>query len=396
MSVSHVNAQRLYVDGVVSVPEKGEANIVLKYESGGKDITGYGFTINLPTGLSFVFENGSIKMTYVDGKGFLATYQNGNFGFLPQSPGNKVSGGTGELLILTIKADETLKAGDSFDIEITDASFTDEQLAEVSVPNSTFTVKIVENIVTLDENSTTAPTAAQNVNVLVKRSVKPSNWGTICLPFSMTEEQVQAAFGDGAKLADFDGTEIELDDNNKVCGITVKFVSASSIQANHPYLLQATKEIKYDEGFKVVNVSVNPAKTLEVGKDLQYDEDEDDDVPTSFFYGVYVPTVLDKATYLFLSGNKFYYSNKTTTMKGFRGYFKLQKQLAPEYKDISSSVNVKVSIDDEATYIDGITNGMRVEGVYDLSGRKIKLENGDVTKLQKGVYIINGKKVTIK
>ena len=78
------------------------------------------------------------------------------------------------------------------------------------------------------------------------------------------------------------------------------------------------------------------------------------------------------------------------------GYFKLQKQLAPEYKDISSSVNVKVSIDDEATYIDGITNGMRVEGVYDLSGRKIKLENGDVTKLQKGVYIINGKKVTIK
>ena len=249
---------------------------------------------------------------------------------------------------------------------------------------------------TLDENSTSAPEAAANVNVLVKRSVKPSNWGTICLPFSMTEEQVQAAFGDGAKLADFDGTEIELDDAKKVCGITVKFVSASSIQANHPYLLQATKEIKYDEGFKVENVSVNPVKTPQVGKDLQYDEDEDDDLPTSFFYGVYVPTVLDKVTYLFLSGNKFYYSNKTTTMKGFRGYFKLQKQLAAEYKDISSSVNVKVSIDDEATYIDGITNGMRVEGVYDLSGRKIKLENGDVTKLQKGVYIINGKKVTIK
>ena len=32
---------------------------------------------------------------------------------------------------------------------------------------------------------------------------------------------------------------------------------------------------------------------------------------------------------------------------------------------------------------------------YD-EARKIKLENGDVTKLQKGVYIINGKKVTIK
>ena len=36
------------------------------------------------------------------------------------------------------------------------------------------------------------------------------------------------------------------------------------------------------------------------------------------------------------------------------------------------------------------------EGVYDLSGRKIQLQDGDLNKLQKGVYIINGKKVTIK
>ena len=312
------------------------------------------------------------------------------------NPTTALSGSKGTLVKLAVDVTADFSLDTELDGAIKRVRFAGTNGSTTVFEDITFKLKVVENIVTLDENSTTAPEAAANVNVLVKRSVKPSNWGTICLPFSMTEEQVQAAFGDGAKLADFDGTEIELDDNKKVCGITVKFVSASSIQANHPYLLQATKEIKYDEGFKVVNVSVNPVKTPQVGKDLQYDEDEDDDLPTSFFYGVYVPTVLDKVTYLFLSGNKFYYSNKTTTMKGFRGYFKLQKQLAAEYKDISSSVNVKVSIDDDATFIDGITNGMRVEGVYDLSGRKIKLENGDLTKLQKGVYIINGKKVTIK
>ena len=54
-------------------------------------------------------------------------------------------------------------------------------------------------------------------------------------------------------------------------------------------------------------------------------------------------------------------------------------------------------VDGEATSVDGIPSYQHVlEGVYDLSGRKIQLENGDLNKLQKGVYIINGKKVTIK
>lgn len=35
-------------------------------------------------------------------------------------------------------------------------------------------------------------------------------------------------------------------------------------------------------------------------------------------------------------------------------------------------------------------------GVYDLQGRKMKIENNDLNSLQKGVYIIDGKKVTIK
>ena len=54
-------------------------------------------------------------------------------------------------------------------------------------------------------------------------------------------------------------------------------------------------------------------------------------------------------------------------------------------------------VDGEATSVDGIPSYQRVvEGVYDLSGRKIQLQDGDLNKLQKGVYIIDGKKVTIK
>ncbi|MBQ6194098.1 MAG: hypothetical protein IJK43_06710 [Prevotella sp.] len=399
--VSFANADNIIkVESPAEVPQGGTGFIEVLYNFDQENyFANYSFDIFLPEGVTLNTskivkgdchsENHPKNYTIKENDGFYSLA-------IMSNPTTALTGTSDVLVKLAVDVDASLALNTELDGAIKNIRFASTGGSTTVFNDIEFKLKVVENIVTLDENSTSAPEAAANVNVLVKRSVKPSNWGTICLPFSMTEEQVQAAFGDGAKLADFDGTEIELDDAKKVCGITVKFVSASSIQANHPYLLQATKEIKYDEGFKVENVSVNPVNTPQVGKDLQYDEDEDDDLPTSFFYGVYVPTVLDKVTYLFLSGNKFYYSNKTTTMKGFRGYFKLQKQLAAEYKDISSSVNVKVSIDDEATYIDGITNGMRVEGVYDLSGRKIKLENSDVTKLQKGVYIINGKKVTIK
>ena len=83
-------------------------------------------------------------------------------------------------------------------------------------------------------------------------------------------------------------------------------------------------------------------------------------------------------------------------MKAFRAYFDLYYTISDEYKTKVSASNVKILVDGEATSIDGYGVQRVVEGVYDLSGRKIKLENGDVSKLQKGVYIIDGKKVTIK
>ena len=390
MSVSHVNAQRLYVDGVVSVPEKGEANIVLKYESGGKDITGYGFTINLPKGLSFVFENGSIKMTYVDGKGFLATYQNGNFGFLPQSPGNKVSGGTGELLILTIEADETLKAGESFDIDITDASFTDEQLAEVSVPNSTFTVKIIENRIVLDETSTTVPEAAENVNVLVKRTIKSDKWNTICLPFAMSDDQVKAAFGEGVQLADFDGCEFDGDKDNPSTFIHVKFVTASAIEANHPYLIKISDLISE---FRVDNVTISAEDNPGINKDVvSYKVGRDTYYKYNSFLGTYVPTSVPKGA-LYINSNKFYYSTGGSTIKGFRGYFDFQVSWLEEQP---YDAKIDILVDGDATSVEGFNVQHVVDGIYDLSGRKIQLEGNDLNKLQKGVYIIDGKKVTIK
>jgi transcription antitermination factor NusG len=82
-----------------------------------------------------------------------------------------------------------------------------------------------------------------------------------------------------------------------------------------------------------------------------------------------------------------------TKIKAFRAYFTLQDVLSSVE---NANAKISFSINDEATSIDGINSYRVVDGVYDLSGRKIQLENGDMNKLQKGVYIINGQKVTVK
>jgi hypothetical protein len=253
------------------------------------------------------------------------------------------------------------------------------------------TILTVVDGVVLDENSTTAPVAVANTKVTVKRTINAGEWGTICLPFDMTEAQVQAAFGEGAQLADFNGTEITRDGDELVKAITVNFVSASSIQANHPYLIKATKDVTHDEGFKVENVTITPSTSLIVESDYNEEEDE----YTSFFYGVYIPTTLTKLKFMFLSGNNFYYAKANTTqVKGFRGYFEFPALVNTKYRTITSAgVKMQVNVDGEPTRVNDLQIANTNEGVFTIDGKKL---NSDVTKLPKGVYIIDGKKVAIK
>lgn len=399
LGVCQMSAQTIVFEPVVEVPLDGKAQVAVKYETGGLRITTYSLNFDLSEaeGLSLTQKDGGVDfVTDSKNSAFNVSATATGIGATAKNTSVSLDGTAGTLGTVTFEAKSPLTVGQEVTVKVNKLSLVeyteDERLVTIELPETSFTVKIVENLVTLDENSTTAPEAAENVNVHVKRSVKAGNWGTICLPFAMTEDQVKAVFGDGAKLADFDGTELIKDEEELISEIKVKFVTATSIAANHPYLLKSENDIKYEEGFKVEGVTIKPTSKPTVSKDYVEDEEE----YYSFFYGVYVPTTLTSKVWLFLSGNKFYYSNGETKMKGFRGYFKLQKPLAAKYKDLSASARINIAIDEEPTAIDGMGFNRVVEGVYDLSGRKIQLENGDLNKLQKGVYIIDGKKVTIK
>lgn len=238
----------------------------------------------------------------------------------------------------------------------------------------TFKVNVV-NFLVLDETSTVAPVAATGVNVKVKRTINANEWSTICLPFAMSEEQVKAAFGNDVELKDFSSWSSETNIDDEIVSINVGFTSVSAIEANHPYVIKVSTAISE---FTVDGVDIDPADAeVVVGKGKT----------KGTFYGNYVAGTEVPEENLFISGNKFYYSTGSTTIKAFRGYFELKDVLDSYYDEAPSRVVFDFG---DVTGIQKVSAQGQNDGIYyDLSGRRVE-------KPSKGVFIVNGKKVIIK
>ena len=228
----------------------------------------------------------------------------------------------------------------------------------------------ISNTITLDEESTTAPSAFDGVNVKVKRTINASEWSTICLPFAMTEAQVKTAFGNSVKLGDFKGYTYD-DDGDK---ITVKFDAATAIEANHPYIIKVENAVSE---FTAEGVTIDPQEAeINFGTSRK---------PKAFIGNYVAGTTLENGT-LFLNEGKFWYSVGATKIKAFRGYFDFTDYLA-DFEDNYAEAKVFINFDD-VTRIKDIQDAQENNSIYTLDGRRVGR-----TPKTKGVYIQNGKKV---
>ena len=218
------------------------------------------------------------------------------------------------------------------------------------------------------------------VDVRVLRTINANEWSTICLPFSMSADQIQTAFGDDVtvELADAVSYETTEDDDDNIVSITINFnnVSPLAIEANHPYIIKVDKKIT---SFDVDGVDVNPATSVS-GRRKKIGTG-------SYIIGNYENQMEVPEFSLFLNGNKFWYSTGATKMKAFRAYFTLRDVLT-EVDEAAARIGFCF---DEATGIrdnnrETITNNR----YYDLQGRSVG------TPARKGLYINNGKKVVVK
>ena len=276
----------------------------------------------------------------------------------------------------------TAAIGTQLQLTVKDIIIIKQSGEKVSLDDVPFTITIGEadDRVKLDETSTTMPTAAENVNVLVKRTIKANQWSTICLPFDMTAEQVSAAFGDDVELADFSGYEPVEDDGGDIVGITVKLTSANSIEANHPCLIKVASAVTE---FSVDNVTIDPEEEPVVAAVKRTRKQ------WSELIGTYVAQTVVPEKTLFVSDNAFWYSVGATKMKAFRAYFDFYDVLTEVDESYS---RVALLFEEETTGIKSIDNGQLTidnGAVYDLQGRR-------VAKPSRGLYIMGNKKVLIK
>ena len=214
-------------------------------------------------------------------------------------------------------------------------------------------------VTALDENSDNTIADASDAYVTLNRSFSTEYYNSLVLPFSLTADQVTAAFGEGTTVYSYSNTD----------GDNINFAtSTTGIDANTPVLIKtATKSTSF--AFPNVDI-VNNATPTAPGKNWN-------------FVGSYNAKTVIPADAYEMFNNTLYKSNGTDSyfIKGFRAY------IAPA---AVTSAKPMLIINGVATSIDKVITNIDKDGnLYNLAGQR-------VSKNAKGIVIKNGKKVINK
>lgn len=224
-------------------------------------------------------------------------------------------------------------------------------------------------------------------SIKIDRSfIADGGWYTICLPFSLTEDDIKKQFKD-AVFQCFNGVEQQ----DKT--INLKFIKVTTTEAGKPYLIKPIKDITAAD-LTFINKQIEQTTPVDVSYMLESDANK-----TFTFKGVFSPFTADSEELAdknikFLSGEKgmdLVSPNGTGTMKCYRAYF-----VFPGKKGIVET-EAKITNHDEATAVQHVKRqeAETEHVVFSISGQKMgKVKNA--SQLPKGVYIINKKRIMVK
>ena len=269
---------------------------------------------------------------------------------------------------------------------------------------------------------------------------KDGNWNTLCLPFEMTAEHVAAQLAgctlmeidvdnyydannipyekrndgkyyNGSTEYDGDVTALHQTGFDATSGkLYLYFKDATSITAGKPYIIKWSKPDNYvaynGENAKTCSDLVSPEFTgVKVWNYNPATKATTSDDGYLTFQGTYAPIewTAENKSVLFLGVGKnnqnqdvstLYYPNGTakTTLGAFRAYFQLNNGL-----EVGTSAGVKefkLSFGDSEDSADGIGEidsltpalSKGEEAIYNLTGQRL-------SKMQRGINIVNGKKI---
>lgn len=237
----------------------------------------------------------------------------------------------------------------------------------------------------------------QYKTITLNRTFTADNWESICLPFTMTEKEVEDNFGVGTELIIMNSAYVE----GTTLNLGFVYHEIQSILAGYPYLIKPTTTTSaVTVSNKIIDRDA-PQMTF-TGTDYVFKG-----IPGYSTANVTSPSgktgysVRTKEGDVFLSGNTLYISQGTSVVKGYRAYIDFTGGI-PRAKAVSLSFGNRWDEDnDTPTSIESVMAEDIVEalglgsasGVYNLNGQKIaKTAKG----LPAGIYIINGNKTVIK
>ncbi|WP_295596938.1 hypothetical protein [uncultured Methanobrevibacter sp.] len=207
--------------------------------------------------------------------------------------------------------------------------------------------------------------AFEKVDAKVNRTIK-EGWNTVVYPFALTNDEVEAAFGEGTKVYNYTETTAG----------SVKFNSTTDgIAANVPVLVKATKAISAEEDLYFTDKAITSSEAGKV-TGASYD-----------FTGNYAGTIdIEAGNYLFSNG-KLVKLTSGSTLKSYRAYLAANG---------ASVKGLSIEIDDVPTGIELVNGEVETVGdIYTVGGQLVR-RNSTVKGLPEGIYMINGNKVVVR
>ena len=231
------------------------------------------------------------------------------------------------------------------------ASSQEVQLAE-------FIASAYYDCLVFDENNDNTGIDETTYAIKLNRTLKADKWNTFCVPFNMDKSKL----GEGAEVKELSGATQNGDN------YTMNFTDASTIEAGKPYMVKVANEINSIELVNEASIAVNTTTEPSVTKD------------GVTFHGVYTSGKAPRESFI-ISNNVFYLVDSYVNLKAFRGYI-----------TVASGGNVKAldfTFEDDATGISDLKDSKDLNDskvIYNLAGQRL-------SKTQKGINIVNGKKI---
>lgn len=228
--------------------------------------------------------------------------------------------------------------------------------------------------------------AKNNATVTLTKPLKEKVWNAICLPFSMTEQQVRNAFGEDARIAEF--KKVEESGNKEVALFGMHYYQL--ITAGKPCLIKPSK-VSDNDNYTITGVTIDAEEALKI-----------DDPNNKFdFVGTYATTSMPVNSH-FLGSNdgKLYYITTAKNISGLKAFLKPA--------DNNSGAKLSIAFDSTDNDQDNNTTGIEAikdytdqeaanssanKGIYNINGQFV---GTNPAILPQGIYVKNGKKFIVK